>query len=306
MIEKDDEGAVEDVPASQPHDETEGLSTSQAEDRREKGFLSRIAQEFSFIRGNFLLLILSWIIIDFTSEMAHTYYPLYVQALGGTAATVGLIGSVSSIISALVRFPGGYLTDKYGRRWLISSLTFVMAFSYLFYVFAPNWQTIFLGAIIRSLCSIYSPALDAMIMDSLPAKKRGMGYSLLNLITSVSTTPSPLIAGLLYLNFGLLASTRIGFSVLVMGILVAAFLRLRLKETIKVERHIDRKELLRSFAGARVFVEGIKVWKKVPRAALALLIIFTIFTVPNAMMGVIIVFYITSDLGISPVGLPCS
>jgi len=35
--------------------------------------------------------------------------PLYVKALGGTAATIGLVGFASMIAHALVQFPGGIL-----------------------------------------------------------------------------------------------------------------------------------------------------------------------------------------------------
>lgn len=93
--------------------------------------LTRLASEFSFLRGNFLILLISWVIMDFAREIPGTYYPLYVRALGGTAATVGLIGSASMLSLALVQLPGGYLADKYGRRWLITTLTFGVALSYI-------------------------------------------------------------------------------------------------------------------------------------------------------------------------------
>ena len=302
---KKGDGEATEAPPIQLHDEPQGPSTPQAEDRQEgKGLLSRIASEFSFIRGNFLLIILGWLVTDFTQEMAGTYYPLYIQALGGTVATVGLIGSVSSVINAFVRFPGGYLADKYGRKRLITSMTLLVAFTYLFYAFAPNWQTILIGAVFQNLCWIYLPAFDAIVMDSLPPEKRGMGYSIINLITKASTTPSPLIAGLLYMNFGLITTTRIGYIFVMVSFLIAGILRLRLKETMKESQQIDRKELLRSFTRARVFVEGIRVWKEVPRTALTLLITNIIFGVPNAMLNVVIVFWITKDLGISPANLP--
>ena len=304
MSEKRRNGAVEEGHSVQNHDESQDLSGSQTEDRKKaKGLLSRFASEFSFIRGNFLIIIIGWLITDFTAEMAGTYYPLYIQALGGTVATVGLIGSISSVIRALVGFPGGYLADKYGRKRLITSMTFLVSFAFLFYAFAPNWQTILLGAIIRNLCYIYLPAFDAMVMDSLPSERRGMGYSIINLITLVSTTPSPLIAGLLYLKFGLTTTTRIGYVFVMVSFMIAGLLRLRLKETMKEAPQIDRKELLRSFAGARVFVEGIKVWKEVPRTALTLLIISFIFGIPNAMSNVVLVFWVTRDRGFSLVDL---
>ena len=42
-----------------------------------------LLSDFSFIRGNFLIIIVGWLMVDFTREMAYTYYPLYVTELPG-------------------------------------------------------------------------------------------------------------------------------------------------------------------------------------------------------------------------------
>ena len=237
--------------------------------------------------------------MDFAHEMPATYYALFVKALGGSAVTIGLIGFVSMISSALVQFPGGYLADKHGRKRLISTMTFGMALSYVFYALAPNWQTVMLGATIHSLCLVYQPALNAILMDSLPPEKRGMGFSIINLITSASTTPAPLVAGWLFTKFGLTPSVRIGYAFVLLGSLTAAFLRLRLKETIKDPEPINTHDLLRSYP--RAIVESFRVWKVVPRSAFVLFIINAVTSFSNSIMMPMILLYVVEDLGISPV-----
>ncbi len=79
--------------------------------------VERLRFEFSFVKGNFKILVLSWILVDFAREIPSTYYGLYVRALGGSAATVGFISFVSMITQSLVQLPGGYLADKYGRTF---------------------------------------------------------------------------------------------------------------------------------------------------------------------------------------------
>lgn len=274
-------------------------SDSQTTAQERRGLLSRITSEFSFIQGNFLILVLSWLVMDFASEMPGTYYPLYVQALGGSAVTIGLIGSVQMVSRAVVQFPGGYLADKYGRKWLISTMTFGVALSQALYAFAPSWQFIMLGAVIQSLCLIYQPALNAIIMDSLPPERRGMGFSIITLITSVSTTPSPIIAGMLYTKFGLVPSMRIGYTLALSAYLGAAVLRLRLKETVDSPQRINGGELLRSYP--RSIVESIRVWRLVPRSALVLFISDFILMFSIAIFQPIMVIYIVEDLGVSPV-----
>jgi len=272
-------------------------------DAPKKGILSRLRSEFDFIKGNLLLLYIGSFIADFTGEMAFTYYSLYVTALGGTVATVGLISSVQQVITAFISFPGGYIADKHGRKKILWSMTLFMAFATMFYVFAPNWQTILLGAVLRGLASIYNPAFNALVMDSIPPEKRGTGYSVIQLINSASTTPSPLLAGLLYVNFGLITGTRIAFAFAALGLLVAALLRMRIKETVVDAEPLNGRELVKSLSGAKVFVEGLTVWRKVPRTVLVILLIQALFMLPNSMFNVSFIFFIIDELGVAPVNL---
>jgi len=272
---------------------------SKAAVRPKAGFLNRLHSEFGFIRGNFLVLVLSWVLIDFAREMPSTYYGLYVRALGGSAATIGLIGFVSMIAQSLVQFPGGYLADKYGRRWLISTMTFGVALSYILHALASSWQTIMLGTIIASICQIYNPALNAIIMDSLPQDRRGMGFSIMNLINSVSTTPAPLIAGWLFMELGLIPSMRVGYGLVVAAFIAAGMLRFRLKETVKEPATINGHELAMAFP--RSVVEGMRIWKVVPRSALILFITVVITNFSNSLFQPVLLLYIVDDLGISEV-----
>ncbi|MGD2200922.1 MAG: MFS transporter [Candidatus Bathyarchaeota archaeon] len=274
--------------------------TSEAQVEPEKqGILSRLRGEFSFIRGNFLVLALSWLIMDLASEMPSTYYGLYVKALGGSASIIGLIGSVSMAFQAVVQIPGGYLADKYGRRWLISTMTFGIALSNAFYAFAPTWQWLMVGAVVQSLCFIYRPALQAIIADSLPQEKRGTGFSIIALINSVSTTPSPLIAGWLFQVYGLVPSVRIGYTFVMVAFLIAGVIRLKLKETVVDPPRIDFGEMVGSIPAS--IKESVGVWRKVPRSAFALFITNFFFMASLSIFMPIMVLYIVEDLGIPEV-----
>ncbi len=263
------------------------------------GVVGRIHSEFGFIQGNFLVLVLSWILMDFAREMPATYYGLYVKALGGSASIVGFIAFVSLIIRSLVQFPGGYLADKYGRKWLISTMTFGVAVAYILYALAPNWQTIMLGAVINGLCMIYSPALNAIIADSLPSDKRGMGFSIMNLINSVSTTPAPIIAGWLYVQLGLIPSMRLGYGIVAFAFVVAGIFRLRLKETITAPERVNMRELVNIYP--KSISEGLSVWSELPRSALVLFITDVVGAFATGLFQPIMLFWIIDDLGIDEI-----
>jgi MFS family permease len=224
--------------------------------------LERLWEEFSFVKGNYLVLVASLILMDFAGEIPGTYYPDYVIQLGGSPTVIGLISLVSMLALASIQFPGGYLADKYGRRWLISTLTFGVALSHIFHAAAPSWHFILIGEMIKSLFHLYQPALNAMMADSLPAEKRGMGFSIFTLIMSVSTTPAPAVALLLVTLYGSVGGMRIAYVVVTILFLAAATVRLKLKESMKSSERLDLKDALSSYPKA--LREGIGVWKTVP------------------------------------------
>jgi len=234
------------------------------------GFAERLKSNFSFFTGNYMVLIVSWILMDFAQELPGTYFSDYVLGLGGTPTALGLITAASMLALAAVQFPGGYLADRYGRRWLVSTLTFAVALSFVFHAVAPNWYYVLVGEVLRNLCLLYQPALNAMFADSLPAKQRGMGFSVLNLIISVSTTPAPVVALFLVASYGSMMGMRVAFGIVVVLFLVAAVIRLKLKESMRNEQRFSLKEVIVSYPQA--VREGIEVWRKVPRSTFYLFV----------------------------------
>ncbi len=258
--------------------------------------IDNLKNEFSFIKGNYAVLVGSWILIDFAMELPATYYALYVLQLGATETIIGMIGLFSFLALASMQFPGGYLADKFGRKWLISSMTFGVALCYIFYAIAPSWHFILIGAVLMSLFnSTYQPALMAMIADSLPPERRGMGFGIIMLITSASTTPGPIFAGFLYNWFGLEQGMRIGYSIVVALFLIAAFLRLlRLEETMASTQKPSLSELLRSYPIA--MKESFGVWKKVPRSMFYLFLSTAFIMFGIASVNLYFVVYAVEEL----------
>ena len=61
--------------------------------------------------------------MDIAWEMPNPNFQYYVEALGGTEVTLGLIGLANFLGMAIVAFPGGYLADKCGRQKIISIMS---------------------------------------------------------------------------------------------------------------------------------------------------------------------------------------
>ncbi len=256
--------------------------------------------EQAVLRGNFLLITLSWIILFAFQPIPDTYASLYYIHLGADAFLLSIMGFAGSIAVALVQFPGGYLADKHGRRWLIVSMTFGLALGSLFFIFAPSWQFILIGLLLQNVFSIYGPALMAMVIDSLPPENRGAGFSLQSVITTLVLLPAPLIAQYLVVTFKFDFGMRIAYTIVAVAYFAIAVLRLKLKETLPSDGSKARPsflEVLRNYPKA--VKEGIYVWAKVPKSAFNLFIAIIIVNGLVVSCQLYFVVYATSILKIT-------
>jgi MFS family permease len=264
-----------------------------------------LKNEFAFVSGNYLVLIVSWMLMDIGMEMPVPYFQQYVYALGGDTfpMALGIIGFANFFIMAFVAVPGGFLADKFGRRWLITTMTFGGALSFLFFALAPfwhitqSWHLILFGTIIQSLCLIYQPALFAMVQDSLPPDRRGVGLSIANMIQGTMNTPGTVIGGILVITLGLVVGMQAVYVTIMSLFIVAAIWRLRLKETMVNTEKIRFKYFISHYPQA--IKESLRVWKVVPRTVLYLFIVQVISMFALALITVINAIYARDVLNIS-------
>ena len=123
-----------------------------------------------------------------------------------------------------------------------------------------------------------------------------MGFSIIQLIASASTTPAPLIAGYLYTKMGLVPSVRLSYILVVISFLAASALRTRLKETVENPAKINLTEMLGSYPSS--LKESISVWKVVPRGAFVLFLVFIAVNFTSGLFQPVLTLYILDDLGI--------
>ena len=243
-----------------------------------------------------MVIISTLIIVISASSIPYTYYPTYVEGLGGTPLVVGIIGFVSYISMALVQFLGGYLADKHGRRWLIVSMTFATAVTYIFYAMAPTWHFILVASIMQNLCLIYQPAILALVADSISPEKRGMGFSIINLIHHISV-PSPIIAGLLSIQYGLVSGMRIAYLIVAVSFFAAGIIRIKLKETLS--NRTERINIVNSFrAFPHSVIEGMRALKTASRSMRFLFFSFAIYNFAWFTCSLNLILYATHILRI--------
>ncbi|OYT52312.1 hypothetical protein B6U66_02385 [Candidatus Bathyarchaeota archaeon ex4484_135] len=196
--------------------------------------LRALRNDLSVLRGNFLVLMVTWVLWRFAFRMVMPYGSLYIRALGATPTVLGLMNSVYMAFFCLSLIPGSYVADAWGRRRIIVIMTYALSLSYLFYVIAPSWQLILVGMCVEALSRVYSPALQAITADSLPPERRGIGYAMTRVLPDLFAVASPLVAVFLIEHYGFLSGLRIAYiSVILAGLTAATIRLLFLKETIR-------------------------------------------------------------------------
>ena len=217
--------------------------------------LGRVREELQFLRGNLLVLMVSYMVFGFTSGLFRPFRSPYIREMGASPLVLGLMTSVGYMILAFIRIPGAYIADRYGRRKVIGVFTFGAALSYAFYVFAWDWTAIMLAVVVSSLSHIYQPALEAIEADSLPPGKRGVGYSLMWVMPGIPAFLGPIVSGYLVERYGLVPGMRVVYAaVLVCMLAIAAFRWRFLEETVRESGNLGKSELAASFRQSFRFI----------------------------------------------------
>ena len=210
--------------------------------------LGRVREELGFLRGNLLVLMVSYMVFGFSSGLFGPFRSPYIRALGVSPLVLGLMTSVGYVILAFIRIPGAYIADRYGRRNVIVLFTFGAALSYAFYIFAWDWRVIMVAVVVSSLSHIYQPALEAIEADSLPSEKRGVGYSIIWIMPGIPAFLGPIISGYMVERYGLVPGMRLVYVLVFVCVITIAVIRWRfLKETMEESRDLGQQEFVASF-----------------------------------------------------------
>ena len=195
---------------------------------------------FGFMRGNVQVLTVCRILWTVSMSIAWPFFPLYIEALGGSATEIGLTYALGGL-AGLILYPlGGYLADHKGRVKLVATATYFFTFTFVLFITAQNWVTLAIGHFAQQLVLFYMPAVNAIMADSLPPSQRGIGFATITAIPQAVGLFAPFVGGYL-IDYvfgggveGLKVAMRVSYSAgLAIGLLVATIRLKFLRETLK-------------------------------------------------------------------------
>jgi MFS family permease len=152
------------------------------------------------------------ILVGLGEKMAERFLPIYLMVLGGGALTIGLLGGMTNLLSALYSFPGGYLSDRLGYKKALLVFNLIALFGYAIVIIFPYWQAVIIGAIFfLSWSAISLPATMSLVSRVLPQDKRTMGVTMHSLVRRLPMALGPIIGGVLIGIYGDKTGVRLAF-----------------------------------------------------------------------------------------------
>jgi MFS family permease len=217
-------------------------------------------------------------------ELWKKFLPKYLESLGAGPGVIGLFGTTEDFFDAVYQYPGGWLADHLGRRRAFLIFIVVASFGYLIYLLSPSWPFLFAGlAFAMAWHSMASPAIFAVIGDSLPKERRVIGFTFQSMLKRVPMVISPVIGGSLIASLGIQAGMRTSLGI-TLGLALATALTVLLVNVPVAPRD-------------QVNIRG--VWRSFHPALKRLLISDIIIRTCEGMADIFVVLYVTNRLGIS-------
>ena len=219
------------------------------------------------------------LLIGFGEELWTKFLPKYLEALGASTPVIGFFGTGQDFFDAVYQYPGGWLSDRFGRRKAFLIFLAIAFAGYVIYLISPSWPVVFLGlALSLAWHSMASPAIFAVIGDSLPRERRAMGFTLQSILKRIPIVIAPVIGGALIASRGVLAGVHLGLMITLVLVVVTALLVLRINIPLKPV--------------APTNIRG--VWRSFPSALKRLLISDVIIRMCEGMTGVFAILYVTN------------
>jgi MFS family permease len=158
------------------------------------------------------------VVLLFTlGNSSDAFLLLRASSAGIPAALIPILWMVLHIVKTVTGIPGGYISDKIGRKKVIISGWVVYAAIYVAFAFVTTSTGIW---ILFGFYGIYfgltEGAERALVADLVGEDRRGTAYGLFNLTVGIGALPSSIIFGIIwqYAGFGYAFTMGAGFALL--------------------------------------------------------------------------------------------
>jgi MFS family permease len=254
-------------------DDTEGLRP-----RRER------AVEYFGLTPEIVAASASMFLLGCGENLWRRFLPKYLESLGAPITAIGAFGTTEDFLDGVYQYPGGWIADRYGRRFALIAFISLAAIGYAVYWVLPSWPLAFLAlALIMAWDAMASPTLFAVVGDSLPTAKRTMGFTVQSILRRIPIVIAPTIGGVAIASYGLRGGVRLGLSISIVmaAVTIAVVSRIRILVIPDAEPTTVRH-----------------VWRSFPRSLRWLLVSDVFIRTCEGLVDVFLVLYALNVIGI--------
>jgi MFS family permease len=141
-------------------------------------------------------------IMNWGQQLTSRYDPLYAKDLGADPINLGVLSSINTAFSAIIRIPMGWAIDKYGVKkvMLLGIALFVIHAT----IFALSWQWWILipAYVISSRMAPMMPLSDVICVTATEPQKRATVTSLSRVLWALLGTFAPMTSAFIVTYFG--------------------------------------------------------------------------------------------------------
>ena len=160
-------------------------------------------------------------------ELWQAYVPAYLAALGASGAVVGAFGSAKDLLDSAYQYPGGWLSDRLGRRRALLIFTGLATAGYAVYAGTAAWPWMFAGLVaVMAWKAAAFPTTFAVIGDALPRERRSTAFAIQSVLIRVPRVISAPLGGMVVAALGIVAGLRTCFAATVaigLGVLLVQY-----------------------------------------------------------------------------------
>jgi len=251
------------------------------------------------LRGNLLVFTFGDVMRQLSMFITFPYFSLYIQALGGSTVDIGLVNGLRPLAAMFVYPVAGYLADRHSRVKIIAASNYATAALFLIFALAPDWRFLALGNFLMGLMVFVFPAMNSLMVDSIPPGRRGIGYSLWWVFPSAVGILSPYIGGYLITVLGVELAMRLlyGLTVAVSAGIATVNLRFLSETKARVGGGASGGGLLQVLSAS--YGDMFEALRWLPRGLKAFALMLALSFFVNNVTGPFWVVYGVGELGLS-------
>lgn len=224
------------------------------------------------------------LLMSLGEELWKRFLPKYLESFGAPLLAIGAYGSTRDLFDGLAQYPGGWISDRYGRRNGLTLFVGIALVGYTTLALGTSWPQVFAGMVlIMAWSSMASPTVFAVIGDALPPARRAMGFSVQSILRRIPIAVAPLIGGLLIASMGVQAGVRAGLVVTIVLALTTLIIVSRVRLTLPPP-------------ASGVTIVGL--WQTLPQPLRKLLLADILVRTCEGMVDVFLVIYALDIVGI--------